>query len=148
MTNTDFAPDQDVAEVLAEDAADVVATEAEAEAEAVSDTETSEEEFEVNLPDMSYDQFEKVKEAVIAKQREQKEKERDAALNTIKGLVLRYGFKWADIKPAKASSAGKGTRGPVAPKYRNPETGDTWSGRGRAPLWIRDYEDKSQFLID
>ncbi|WP_321852677.1 H-NS histone family protein [Burkholderia diffusa] len=22
------------------------------------------------------------------------------------------------------------------PKYRNPETGETWSGRGGAPAWI------------
>jgi DNA-binding protein H-NS len=26
-----------------------------------------------------------------------------------------------------------GTRGPVAPKYRNPKTGETWSGRGLKP---------------
>jgi DNA-binding protein H-NS len=25
----------------------------------------------------------------------------------------------------------------VAPKYRHPETGDTWTGRGREPGWIK-----------
>jgi DNA-binding protein H-NS len=25
----------------------------------------------------------------------------------------------------------------VSPKYRNPETGDTWTGRGREPGWIK-----------
>lgn len=25
---------------------------------------------------------------------------------------------------------------PVAPKYRHPETGETWSGRGKAPRWL------------
>jgi DNA-binding protein H-NS len=25
----------------------------------------------------------------------------------------------------------------VAPKYRNPETDDTWTGRGREPGWIK-----------
>ena len=137
MTSTEFDH-----EVQTEDQIEVQAEEV---TEAVEDQN---EEMEVNLPDMSFDEYEKVKEAVIARQRKQKEKERDAALNTVKGLVLRYGFKWRDIKPAKGSSAGKGTRGTVAPKYRNPETGDTWTGRGRAPGWIRDYEDKSQFLID
>ena len=29
-----------------------------------------------------------------------------------------------------------GTRGPVAPKYRHPETGETWSGRGLKPRWL------------
>ncbi len=25
---------------------------------------------------------------------------------------------------------------PPAAKFRNPETGETWSGRGRAPKWL------------
>jgi DNA-binding protein H-NS len=29
-----------------------------------------------------------------------------------------------------------GTRGPVAPKYRHPDTGETWSGRGLKPRWL------------
>jgi len=33
-----------------------------------------------------------------------------------------------------------------APKYRNPETGETWTGRGKPPLWIRD-KDREQFKI-
>jgi DNA-binding protein H-NS len=39
----------------------------------------------------------------------------------------------------------------VAPKYRNPKTGDTWSGRGRPARWIADAEERGQsrerFLI-
>ena len=31
-------------------------------------------------------------------------------------------------------------------KYRNPETGAEWSGRGIAPVWIRGL-DREQFLI-
>ena len=31
-------------------------------------------------------------------------------------------------------------------KYRDPETGKTWSGLGTVPGWIRD-KDRSQFLI-
>jgi DNA-binding protein H-NS len=29
-----------------------------------------------------------------------------------------------------------GPRGSVAPKYRNPETGETWAGRGLKPRWL------------
>jgi DNA-binding protein H-NS len=29
-----------------------------------------------------------------------------------------------------------GTRGPVAPRYRDPETGATWAGRGLKPRWL------------
>lgn len=32
------------------------------------------------------------------------------------------------------------SRSVVAPKYRNPESGETWSGRGRAPRWLTSAE--------
>lgn len=47
-------------------------------------------------------------------------------------------------KPAKikriASKSGV-TRSKVAPKYRNPANSEqTWTGRGRSPLWVRDLQ--------
>ncbi|MFY1991987.1 H-NS family nucleoid-associated regulatory protein [Achromobacter xylosoxidans] len=40
---------------------------------------------------------------------------------------------------------------PVAPKYRHPESGQTWSGRGKTPLWLVEEEgrgaNRQQFLI-
>lgn len=39
----------------------------------------------------------------------------------------------------------------LPPKFRNPATGDTWTGRGRPPRWILDAEaagkERSKFLI-
>ncbi len=44
--------------------------------------------------------------------------------------------------PARERSPGNGParKAAVAPKYRNPETGVTWSGRGRSPRWILEAE--------
>ncbi len=43
------------------------------------------------------------------------------------------------------------SRRPVAPKYRHPESGDTWTGRGRAPRWLAAAEragsSRDQFRI-
>ncbi|CAB3810549.1 DNA-binding protein Bv3F [Paraburkholderia ultramafica] len=33
------------------------------------------------------------------------------------------------------------------PKYRDPRTGKTWSGRGRLPRWI-EGENRTPFLIN
>ena len=35
---------------------------------------------------------------------------------------------------------------PVVPKYRDPSTGQTWTGRGSAPEWI-DGSDRTKFAI-
>ncbi|MDD5297057.1 MAG: H-NS histone family protein [Rhodocyclaceae bacterium] len=32
-------------------------------------------------------------------------------------------------------------------KYRNPQTGQTWSGKGRTPGWIREADDRNAFLV-
>lgn len=50
-----------------------------------------------------------------------------------------------------AKKSGTGSRGPVAAKYKNPETGATWTGRGKPPRWVVDAEDagksRADFLI-
>jgi DNA-binding protein H-NS len=47
--------------------------------------------------------------------------------------------------PARArSSANAGAK--VAPKYRDPATGQTWTGRGKPPKWIAD-QDREKFAI-
>lgn len=48
----------------------------------------------------------------------------------------------------KGSTASKTSGQKVAPKYVNPKTGVTWTGRGRAPEWIANVKDRSKFLID
>ena len=60
-----------------------------------------------------------------------KKAERADALQNARKLVETYDLT-ADEIFGKQKSSGK----PVAVKYRNPETGETWTGRGRAPRWL------------
>lgn len=80
--------------------------------------------------------------------------ELDHALTTIRELIQQYDLTQEDVlslfkkrrggsSGAKAEPANKG-----APKYRDPETGRTWSGQGRAPNWIKDAPDSTAFLIE
>ncbi|MEX3940551.1 H-NS family nucleoid-associated regulatory protein [Paraburkholderia sp. BR10937] len=48
----------------------------------------------------------------------------------------------------KSPKAGNYVRGPQPPKYRDPKTGATWSGRGIAPAWLAGAKDRSKFLIE
>ncbi len=55
------------------------------------------------------------------------------------------------LAPAAASEpkpAGNYVRGVQPEKYRDPKSGATWSGRGRAPAWLAGARDRSKFLID
>ncbi|CAN0628616.1 DNA-binding protein H-NS [Burkholderia multivorans] len=56
------------------------------------------------------------------------------------------------VKSARAVSAtakaGNYVRGPQPPKYRDPKSGATWSGSGRAPAWLAGAKNLSKFLIE
>lgn len=67
--------------------------------------------------------------------------ERAAVIAKIKTLMAEHGLKLADLSaraPAgpKTTKAAPSRKAPV--KYRNPATGDTWSGRGLHPKWLRE----------
>ena len=72
------------------------------------------------------------------------------AVQQVRELVAQHGLTVQDVFPGRGAraagkSAGKST-GKVAAKYRDPATGQTWTGRGKAPKWI-DGQDRSRFLI-
>jgi DNA-binding protein H-NS len=66
-------------------------------------------------------------------QREQ----RAGAIEQIKALMAEHGLTAADLagRAAKATKSGGGKK--VAAKYRDKATGETWSGRGLQPRWLK-----------
>ncbi|WP_419539411.1 H-NS family nucleoid-associated regulatory protein [Paraburkholderia bengalensis] len=54
----------------------------------------------------------------------------------------------AGSKNGSRSSTNKLVASKVAPKYQDPVSGATWSGRARPPAWIKDVKDRSKFLIE
>jgi DNA-binding protein H-NS len=59
------------------------------------------------------------------------------------------GGKVVTTSPAtKQPKAGNYVRGPQEPKYRDPQSGATWSGRGKAPAWLASAADRTAFLIN
>ncbi|RQX90796.1 H-NS family nucleoid-associated regulatory protein [Burkholderia stagnalis] len=59
----------------------------------------------------------------------------------------RFLIAGVSVKSAVAQNAGNYVRGAQPALYRDPKSGATWSGRGRAPSWIASVKDRSKFLI-
>jgi DNA-binding protein H-NS len=81
---------------------------------------------------------------------EAKAREYAEVLNEIKQKMADYGITLAELsggKGAKGIAKASRARAGVAPKYRDPASGSTWSGRGKPPRWIAG-QDRDQFLID
>ncbi|WP_027016331.1 H-NS histone family protein [Comamonas composti] len=80
--------------------------------------------------------------AELDKQIEQaRNQESKAALATVRQLVESFGFTAQQVFPWKPETKKK-----AEVKYYDPESGNTWTGRGKPPKWIAD-KDRSQFEI-
>jgi DNA-binding protein H-NS len=66
--------------------------------------------------------------------------EREQAIAQVRQLMAQHGLTMADVVGQRPSAprASRDTTTPskVAPKYRHPDTGETWSGRGLKPRWL------------
>jgi DNA-binding protein H-NS len=74
---------------------------------------------------------------------------RASAIAQIKSLMAEHGLTLADLggkAPAQPPGTRKGAK--VAAKYRDPETGTTWSGRGLQPKWLKAALDSGRKLSD
>ncbi|NPT58249.1 H-NS histone family protein [Paraburkholderia sp. 5N] len=73
----------------------------------------------------------------------------DAAPAASVGAVSKSKSATRKASAVAGAPAHKGQRkGPQLAKYRDPKSGATWSGRGRAPAWLAGAKDRTQFLID
>lgn len=78
------------------------------------------------------------KEALERQIEQTKKHERADAIAKVSALMAEYGLTLADLggKPGAGGRSGKGL-GKVAAKYRNASTGESWSGRGLQPRWLK-----------
>ncbi len=75
-----------------------------------------------------------IERQIIETQRE----ERASAIAQIKTLMSQHGLTVADLTSRpQAASKRSATTGKVPAKYRDSATGNTWSGRGLQPNWLK-----------
>ena len=104
----------------------------------------------------TYKQLLAEKEALEAKLSEVRANEVASVIEQIRQLMADYDLTADDIaqKRRRGRPAGTGivtgavrkTASALPPKYRDPKSGKTWSGRGRAPAWLGKRPER--FLIE
>ncbi len=80
----------------------------------------------------------------LIRQREELERQiRDAqasirsnAIARVRELMTEHGLTVADLVAKATLNAGASAKTKVAAKYRDPQSGLTWSGRGLRPRWL------------
>lgn len=85
-------------------------------------------------------------DALMQQAENARQAELQAILDEVRARVAEYGLTPDQVfgrGPRKARAVQAG----LPPKYRDPKTGATWSGRGREPAWIKGKR-RDRFLIE
>ncbi|KDP88443.1 H-NS histone family protein [Cupriavidus basilensis] len=100
----------------------------------------------------TYKQLLAEKEKIEAQLVEVRATEVAGVIEQIQALMAQYELTAEDIapkrrrgRPASGAAPTKNIKASLPPKYQDPKTGATWTGRGRAPAWLGKNRDK--FLI-
>ena len=85
--------------------------------------------------------------------RDVRSSQRTDAIIQIRKLMAEYGLTPANLTSASVARKGgqvprSASRRPVAPKYRHPMSGATWSGRGLKPKWLSEELANGKALAD
>ena len=95
----------------------------------------------------SYKELLQQREALELAISQARQNEISAAVAKVRELVAEFGLTVQDVFPGRASKSGAAKAiSKVAAKYRDPATGQTWTGRGKAPKWI-EGRDRTPFMI-
>ncbi len=100
----------------------------------------------INIDTLSLAELVKLKENVEIAIVKRRDAEKVETLSKIRALADAAGFTLDElVKPARApravSAEKTDKRSAVEPKYAHPEnSGLTWTGRGKAPKWVVEFE--------
>ncbi|RDU98377.1 H-NS histone family protein [Trinickia dinghuensis] len=66
----------------------------------------------------------------------------------IKQKIVEFGLSAHDLGYAEGARRGRPPKkAPLPPKYQDPKSGATWSGRGKPPNWIAGVKNRDRYLI-
>ena len=86
---------------------------------------------------------------------EERKTERAQAISAARDLIKTHGLTMSELgvsgKTFKKRASSDDKRIMVAPKYKDPSSGKTWTGRGKTPGWLVAYlsagQSKQDYLI-
>jgi DNA-binding protein H-NS len=95
-----------------------------------------------SLKGLSVQELEAVIVAAEREKLEKREAARRALLDEVRAKAEALGFSLDSLlQEARPEGPPPGPlRAPVRAKYRHPEPGETWSGRGSVPAWLKRVE--------
>jgi DNA-binding protein H-NS len=86
------------------------------------------------------------REAIELKIAEVRQSELADAVEKVRAIVAEFELTSDDVFPSGKARVKNKAVNKVAPKYQDPVSGKTWSGRGVSPKWI-EGKNREEFVI-
>jgi DNA-binding protein H-NS len=102
--------------------------------------------FRALVNNLSAQELDELLKAATARKNEEVASAKASFLDEVRAKAASLGMSLADLVSlgaGKLAPKGGGKTG-LAAKFRNPNTGETWSGRGRPAKWLTDLEAKGR----
>ena len=98
----------------------------------------------MDLAKYSSDELRQLQSDIDAELKNRRREDAKLAQRELKSVAEKYGFSLTDL--VNGSSA-KGTGKPTTVRFRHPDDpSKVWSGRGRKPVWIKEWEQAGRSL--
>lgn len=99
----------------------------------------------INLSDKSYEELQTLHENLLKEMAAKKKSAQLEGIQKIRAIAKQFDLT---VTIEEEATVAKRT---MKPKYRNPDTGETWSGYGGTARWIKEFEkqgrNRDEFLI-
>ena len=98
--------------------------------------------------ELTVEQLKAQQEELARKIQEKQKAGRKDVIDQIVRVMREYDVPLDDVIEAfEGGSTSKRKGSKAKAKYRDPATGNEWSGRGKPPLWIKGVQDRTPFEI-
>ena len=106
----------------------------------------SSDKFKALVYNLSTQELDELIKVATGRKNEELASAKASFLDEVKARAATLGMSLADLVGLGGGKTAGGQKapGPTGVKYRNPKTGETWSGRGRPARWITELEAKGQ----
>lgn len=100
----------------------------------------------IDLSQYSLDELSQVEALVRQERQKRREQQEESLYRDIREKISALGISPDDLVK-RLGASGKGSRGKVAPQYRDPANpANTWTGRGRKPVWVQAWLDQGRSI--
>lgn len=100
----------------------------------------------MNLSKYSTQELYELKKDIDKELKSRRKEDAKKAQKELKSVAEKYGFNLNDLISGQTP---RGGRGKAAARFQHPDDpSKTWSGRGRKPVWIKEWEAAGKSLDD